>query len=292
MKKTIKFVGILMFIFFLTGCKDHAHELIHINPKEATCMEEGIVEHWKCKTCEKCFLDEQGKTEMKDITIKKLVHNFDMNNIKWEWSEDNEEAVAILTCENGETHQERIQAVVTNEETIEAITYTATITYNNVTYTYTNTKQNLFSLAYELSQDKTSYIVTGRGTYKGTNIAIPSEYNGLPVISIGDNTFAGCSSLTSITLPDSVTSIGERAFYKCSSLTSLYLPDSLCETGNFSEAVFTGCTSFAKLDTNQIPVAKVYVSEAYVEKVKEIIAKYTMFNDFTDEQLSRLVVKK
>jgi hypothetical protein len=34
------------------------------------------------------------------------------------------------------------------------------------------------------------------------------------VESIGDSAFAGCSSLTSVTIPDSVTSIGVDAFPK------------------------------------------------------------------------------
>ncbi|MCI6501654.1 MAG: leucine-rich repeat domain-containing protein, partial [Clostridia bacterium] len=37
----------------------------------------------------------------------------------------------------------------------------------------------------------------------------------------GDNAFWDCSSLTFITIPDSVTSIGTRAFLNCSSLTSI-----------------------------------------------------------------------
>jgi len=104
--------------------------------------------------------------------------------------------------------------------------------------------------------------------------------------------FANDISLVSISLPEGITSLSRGLFSKCSNLKSLYLPDSLCETGDFFDDVFIGCTSFAKLDTNQIPTARVYVSEVYVEKVKEIIAKYPMFSDFTNDQLSRLVVKK
>ena len=37
--------------------------------------------------------------------------------------------------------------------------------------------------------------------------------------SIGDRAFYGCTSLSSITIPDSVTSIGDYAFYGCTSLT-------------------------------------------------------------------------
>ena len=46
---------------------------------------------------------------------------------------------------------------------------------------------------------------------------------------IGDYAFSGCSSLTSLTLPSSVTSIGGHAFAWCSGLTSLPLPSSVTE---------------------------------------------------------------
>ena len=52
-------------------------------------------------------------------------------------------------------------------------------------------------------------------------VLIPSTYQGLPVTYIGDEAFYGCSSLTSIRIPDSVTSIGYGAFVDCSSLTSI-----------------------------------------------------------------------
>lgn len=41
------------------------------------------------------------------------------------------------------------------------------------------------------------------------------------VTSIGERAFAGCTKLTSITIPDSVTFIGDYAFYNCKKLTSV-----------------------------------------------------------------------
>ena len=52
-------------------------------------------------------------------------------------------------------------------------------------------------------------------------LAIPSIYEGKPVTSIGDWAFYGCTKLTRVTIPDSVTGIGYAALSKCSSLTSI-----------------------------------------------------------------------
>ena len=221
----IKYICIFIVMLMLTSCnckkdKGHNHPLSHIDKVEATCTTEGVLEHYKCTSCGKYFLDELGKTEIKDISISKLGHNYDMSNIKWEWSKNYEEVVTTLICKNDKAHQEKIQAVVTKEENADAVTYKATITYNNLEYT--DIKRETSVLEYELSQDETSYIVTGIGKCKDSNIIIPSEYHGLPVKSIKYDAFRGCSNLTSITIPNSVTSIGDSAFRSCSSLINVY----------------------------------------------------------------------
>jgi hypothetical protein len=55
-----------------------------------------------------------------------------------------------------------------------------------------------------------------------TSITLPNT-----VTTIGDAAFKECTSLTSITLPDSVTTIGQSAFYGCHSLTYISVPASL-----------------------------------------------------------------
>ena len=55
--------------------------------------------------------------------------------------------------------------------------------------------------------------------------------------------FSGCTSLTMVTIPDSVTSIGYEAFYNCTGLTSLTIPDSITSIGGFAFSDCTGLTS-------------------------------------------------
>ena len=60
--------------------------------------------------------------------------------------------------------------------------------------------------------------VAQKSNYSG-NIEIPSiiEVDSVkyPVTGIGDSAFSGCSGLTSVTIPNSVTSIGRGAFACC-----------------------------------------------------------------------------
>ena len=61
--------------------------------------------------------------------------------------------------------------------------------------------------------------------------------------SIGAGAFSGCSGLTSITIPDTVTSIGTEAFWGCSGLTSIVIPDSVTSIGGAAFESCSGLTS-------------------------------------------------
>ena len=73
--------------------------------------------------------------------------------------------------------------------------------------------------------------------YYGNNIYTSND-------KLGDSAFYGCSGLTSLTIPSSVTSIGRGAFEGCSGLTSLTIPSGVTWIG--SEA-FRGCSGLTSL---------------------------------------------
>ena len=69
-------------------------------------------------------------------------------------------------------------------------------------------------------------------------ISIPSTLGGCPVTDIREGAFWGCSNLTAIAIPNSVTSIGRESFRFCSGLTAIAIPASVAEIG---ELAFGGC---------------------------------------------------
>ena len=83
----------------------------------------------------------------------------------------------------------------------------------------------------------------GYSVFKGcsvlTSVTIPSS-----VTSIGGSAFEGCSGLTSVTIPSSVTEIGGAAFKGCSGLTSLAIPSSVTSIGG---STFSGCSGLTSL---------------------------------------------
>jgi uncharacterized repeat protein (TIGR02543 family) len=88
-----------------------------------------------------------------------------------------------------------------------------------------------------------------KGTVTSGAVVIPATYNGKPVTEIGNasdvsgNGAFYNTSITSITIPESVTTINSYAFSGCTSLTSIEIPESVTSIGNTAFSDCTGLTS-------------------------------------------------
>ena len=89
----------------------------------------------------------------------------------------------------------------------------------------------------------TSISYTFSGCSGLTSITIPES-----VTSIGAYTFYGCNGLTSITIPEKVTSIGKWAFYGCSGLSSITIPQLVTSIGS---SAFEGCSGLNSITVPQ-----------------------------------------
>lgn len=121
--------------------------------------------------------------------------------------------------------------------------------YNNgtaeVTYKLFYNKDNYCHLSGEViipssvQVKSKTYVVTdiGYGAFKYceslTSVTIPNSVTG-----IGDRAFKGCICLRSVTIPNSVTSIGKEAFSGCVSFISVTIPNSVTRIG---KEAFSGC---------------------------------------------------
>ncbi len=76
---------------------------------------------------------------------------------------------------------------------------------------------------FALREDGTYSISAKNASDMPAKVGIPSTYNGKAVTNIAS--FSGCTNLTSVSIPDSVTSISDYAFSGCKSLTGVYITD-------------------------------------------------------------------
>jgi hypothetical protein len=84
-------------------------------------------------------------------------------------------------------------------------------------------------------------------TGSGGNVVIPATISGFPVKSIGTNAFDTLnlpSSLTGVTIPNSVTNIGSYAFYYCYNVTNISIGTGVTTIG---DGAFYNCTKLKSL---------------------------------------------
>ena len=144
-----------------------------------------------------------------------------------------------------------------------ALTIPATVTCNEVTYTVTGIKEQVFANCSALTSVSLPDGLTSIGNAAFKYCSSLATVNiGSGLTTIGNEAFFNCTSLTGITIPNTVTSIGIAAFRysglttasigngvttignntfaNCTSLTGITLPDGLTTIGN---SAFSNCTS-------------------------------------------------
>ena len=101
-----------------------------------------------------------------------------------------------------------------------------------------------------------------------TTVTIPSS-----VTTIGEYAFYKRSSLASITIPSSVTTIGDGAFYRCSSLTQIAIPSSVKMIG---KDAFSGSSSLAQI---AIPSSVTMTGKDVFSGISSLARKTVINND-------------
>lgn len=119
-------------------------------------------------------------------------------------------------------------------------------------------------LSYQLSEDGTSYTLTGRGEATDVNLVIPSEHEGKPVTAISSDAFAPDQTLVSIYIPATIEQIGARAFVGCPKLGSIeteaggrYTAVGNCLIDTKTSTLIRGCNN------SVIPEVKYIASSAF-----------------------------
>ncbi len=158
-----------------------------------------------------------------------------------ETSDETEEALTeTVEAEEGETETLVEQESVTSDTELygDSIEGAFTFDSSNVLTKYTGTGGDIIIPA------KTTKIASN--VFQNKESITSVTFAGTKCKEIGYSAFSGCSSLRSVTIPDTVTIIGSRAFYH-TDLSEIALPSGLTDMGS---GVFEGNPNLKKVTVN------------------------------------------
>ncbi len=223
------------------------HALQKHEEKEPTCTEDGNILYYECKICHGLFRDEAGK---EPTTKTAVIQSATGHSAEEEWQRD--ESSHWRNCEV--CGQKVSDSVVAHSYGAEWETDETSHWKECSVCGYDDRSTHEFGedglcgickrkgfsigLEYTLNADDLSYSVTGMGDCKDTDIIIPETHEERPVTAIGDKAFYKNTTITSVTIPNSVATIGQYVFYNCSRLTSVTIGSGVTSIGG---ATFNGC---------------------------------------------------
>ena len=117
--------------------------------------------------------------------------------------------------------------------------------YNDIIVEIPGTVQPETSVSlFTFDNTDNGYAVTGY-TGSATQIVIPAhDANGAEVTAIASGAFKNNTTLTSVTLPDTIRFIGEEAFYSCSGLLYVNIPEGVTQ---IKKSTFQLCTRLTRI---------------------------------------------
>ena len=126
------------------------------------------------------------------------------------------------------------------------VDHTATLTYLEINGRKSSYYSGRVVIPREITLDGVKFIVNsiGKNAFSDSktlsSVTIPNS-----VTDIGDKAFKGCSALTSVNIPNSVTCIGVAAFYGCMGLMgSFIIPNSVTSIGS---SAFEDCVGLSSI---------------------------------------------
>lgn len=215
------------------------HTLTKTDEVAPTCMQEGTQAYYTC-TCGMMFSDETATVVITEPTPIAKRHNVTLIP-KVEPSCDMKGAEAHYRCVNcGNRYQdEQAQTTISQPQPIDALSHD----YSAGACLHCGYPTPSENLEY-VKTSNTTCRLKSIGNCRDTEIVVPTSVNKLIVTEIAGAAFSGNTTITKVTLPDTVTKMGGSVFLNCTALTDVKLPKNV---SGIEADFFSGCTSLVNV---------------------------------------------
>lgn len=143
-------------------------------------------------------------------------------------------------------------------------------------------------LEFTLIPNTDEYAVTGIGSYKDTEVIIPSYYNGKAVTRVAKKAFYNNYLITSVTLKDNITYVGEGAFLHCANLKTINVGSNVRD---IDLGAFAACQSLTDFNVNSQNLNYADDNGNLYNKSKTTLIQYALGNSAESFKLATTTKK-